>query len=150
MEARPGTEAAPWRDPYGWHETRRDAMHDNHDGWSNYKRSTVVVPETLTLPEYVVNIVVVRSTDGEITAFLEWTDESGDSQRIKVDGRVISRIQSQSKQLQKENRSRSGKWAATKQAAEQRKAAAAKEQALRQRVPDIRPVEPSEPMKYSS
>ena len=112
MEARPGTEAAPWRDPYGWHETRRDAMHDNHDGWSNYKRSTVVVPETLTLPEYVVNIVVVRSTDGEITAFLEWTDEFGDSQRIKVDGRVISRIQSQSKVLQKENRSRSGKEAA--------------------------------------
>ena len=112
MEARPGTEAAPWRDPYGWHETRRDAMHDNHDGWSNYKRSTVVVPETLTLPEYVVNIVVVRSTDGEITAFLEWQDEFGDPQRIKVDGSVISRIQTQAKALQKENRSRSGKAAA--------------------------------------
>jgi len=112
MEPRPGTEAAPWRDAYGWHETRREAMHDNPMGWSNYKRSTVIVPETLTLPEYVVNIVVVRSTDGEITAFLEWTDEFGDSQRIKVDGRVISRIQSHTKTLQKENRSRSGKAAA--------------------------------------
>ncbi len=112
MDARPGTEAAPWRDPYGWHETRRDAMHDNPMGWSNYKRSTVVVPETLTLPEYVVNIVVTRDLDGEITAFLEWLDEFGDPQRIKVDGRVISRIQAQSKQLQKENRSRSGKEAA--------------------------------------
>jgi hypothetical protein len=113
MEARPGTEAAPWRDVYGWHETRRDAMHDSVEGWSNYKRSTVVVPETLTLPEYVVNIVVVRGVaDGEITGFLEWVDEFGDPQRIKVDGRVISRIQAQSKQLQKENRSRSGKHAA--------------------------------------
>ena len=112
MEPRPGTEAAPWRDPYGWHETRRTAMHDNPNGWSNYKRSTVVVPETLTLPEYVVNIVVVRSTDGEITAFLEWQDEFGDPQRIKVDGSVISRIQTQAKALQKENRSRSGKAAA--------------------------------------
>ena len=112
MEPRPGTEAAPWRDVYGWHETRREAMHDNPMGWSNYKRSTVVVPETLTLPEYVVNIVVVRDADGDITGFLEWVDEFGDPQRIKVDGRVISRIQSQAKSLQKENRSRSGKQAA--------------------------------------
>ena len=57
-------------------------------------------------------MVVTRDDDGNITAFLEWIDEFNKSVRVKIDGRVITRIQSIAKKLQKENRSRSGKEAA--------------------------------------
>jgi len=111
-DTRPGQEQAPWRDPYGWDETLRHAMIDSPQGWSNYKRSTVYIPESLLLPQANINMVVTRDADGNITAFLEWIDEFNKSVRVKVDGRVINRIHALAKNLQKENRSRSGKEAA--------------------------------------
>ena len=111
-DTRPGQEQAPWRDPYGWDETLRNAMFDNPQGWSNYSRSTVYIPETMLLPSANINMVVTRDDDGNITAFLEWIDEFNKSVRVKVDWRVINRIHALAKKLQKENRSRSGKAAA--------------------------------------
>jgi len=73
-DTRPGQERAPWRDPYGWEETLRSAMFDSPQGWSNYSRSTVHIPETMLLPSANINMVVTRDADGNITAFLEWID----------------------------------------------------------------------------
>ena len=100
-----------WRDNLGWHETRSRAMvEDPHEGWANYKRSTVVVPTTLLTPEHTVNLLVTRDADtGFINTFCEWIDMHGDPVRVQLAGQVTQRIESLKKSLQKENRSRVGR-----------------------------------------
>lgn len=114
---RPGHEAAPWRDPYGF-VTRREKLRqeDANDGWRNFKRSMVTVADDSLLESvettYVVETVRNDGWKGEggiITAFVEFVDPMGQAQRVILPGAVIERVMAHREALNAENASRKAK-----------------------------------------
>lgn len=111
-DPRPGTESIPWRDPYGWHAQRDEVMRvDINDYSRNYKVSTVVVDGSLTYPAITYNVTTVRIGAGQHVAFIEWIDEMGKPNRVRMPAEVVDRILSHRTALNKENRSRKGREA---------------------------------------
>ena len=108
-EPRPGTESVPWRDPYGWHEQRNSVMRtDPNDGSKNFKMSTVIAAGDLTWSDITYHVTTVRH-EGEHVVFVEWIDEMGKPQRIRLPAAVMDRFISHRQSLIKENRSRRSK-----------------------------------------
>lgn len=121
-EARPGQERAPWRDPYGWHAQREALMYaDPNDGHTNFKRSSITVPGDLGFPDLTYSLTTIRmqgaSGSGTFTLFLEWIDEMGRPNRVRIPGEVFKRAQSAADTLTRENRSRRAAEAAAQRRA---------------------------------